>query len=171
MMCPSIVIQDTVSHTGERSTIAADGAACRINAPTGQPRSPIGLRDNFHDRRIAQELAVREEQVAAAVALLGDGATVRVKVLEVDLARKRIALTLRLDDKVGPRADRAAPRTDGGRPPPRVPSLNAAPQRREEQGGGAPADRLVRNESSSLSRMAWTLIGHTLLAWRLITGA
>jgi transcriptional accessory protein Tex/SPT6 len=44
------------------------------------------------------------------------GDIVRVKVLDVDLARKRIALTLRLDDEVGPRADRAAPRTDGGRP-------------------------------------------------------
>jgi transcriptional accessory protein Tex/SPT6 len=58
------------------------------------------------DRRIAQELAVREEQVEAA-AVLDDGATVRIKVLQVDLARKRISLTLRLDDEVGPRADRA----------------------------------------------------------------
>jgi hypothetical protein len=40
---------------------------------------------------------------SAAVALLDDGATVRVKVVEVDLARMRIALTLRLDDEVGPR--------------------------------------------------------------------
>jgi protein Tex len=96
------------------------------------------------ERRIARELAVREEQVAAAVTLLDDGATVRVKALEVDLARKRIALTLRGDDEVGPRADRAAPRTDGGRPPPRVPSRNAAPQRRGEQGGGALADALRR---------------------------
>jgi uncharacterized protein len=63
------------------------------------------------------------------------------------LARKRISLTLRLDDEVGPRADRAgtaAPRNDAGRPPPRVPSRNAVPQRREEQGGGALADALRR---------------------------
>jgi protein Tex len=75
------------------------------------------------------------------------GDIVRVKVLEVDLARKRISLTLRLDDEVGPRADRAgtaAPRNDGGRPLPRVPSRNAAPVRREEQGGGALADALRR---------------------------
>jgi transcriptional accessory protein Tex/SPT6 len=83
-----------------------------------QPRSPIGVCVTTSiDRRIAQELAVREEQVAAAVALLDDGTTAHVKVVEVDLARKRIALTLRLDDEVGPRADRASPRTDGGRPP------------------------------------------------------
>jgi hypothetical protein len=38
---------------------------------------PIGVCvTTFIDRRIAQELAVREEQVAAAVALLDDGATV-----------------------------------------------------------------------------------------------
>jgi protein Tex len=60
---------------------------------------------------------------------------------------KRISLTLRLDDEVGPRADRAGaavPRNDSGRPPPRVPSRKAAPMRREEQGGGALADALRR---------------------------
>jgi hypothetical protein len=31
------------------------------------------------------------------------------------------------------RGDRAVPRTDGGRPPLRVPSRNEAPRRREEQ--------------------------------------
>jgi len=75
------------------------------------------------------------------------GDIVRVKVLEVDMARKRISLTLRLDDEVGPRADRAGaavPRNDSGHPPPRVPSRNAAPMRREEQGGGALADALRR---------------------------
>jgi protein Tex len=84
------------------------------------------------------------------------GDIVRVKVLEVDMARKRIALTLRLDDEVGPRADRAgtaAPRNDDGRPPPRVPSNNGEPVRHEKQGGGALADALrcaglVQNESS-----------------------
>jgi transcriptional accessory protein Tex/SPT6 len=60
------------------------------------------------------------------------GDIVRVKVLEVDVARKRIALTLRLDDEVGPRADRdgsAAPRIDRAS---RGPSRSAAPSRREE---------------------------------------
>jgi uncharacterized protein len=75
------------------------------------------------------------------------GDIVRVKVLEVDIARKRIALTLRLDDEVGPRADRAgaaAPRNDGGRPSARGPSRPAAATDREEQGGGALADALRR---------------------------
>jgi protein Tex len=85
------------------------------------------------------------------------GDIVRVKVLEIDLARKRISLTLRLDDEVGPRADRAgtaAPSNEGGRPSPRVPSRNAAPQRREEQGHARSPTRCAvpawrRNESSS----------------------
>ena len=71
------------------------------------------------------------------------GDIVRVKVLEVDNARKRIALTLRLDDEVGPRADRAgttAPRNDGVRPA----SRSAVPARREEQSGGALAEALRR---------------------------
>jgi uncharacterized protein len=75
------------------------------------------------------------------------GDIVRVKVLDVDKARKRIALTLRLDDEVGPRDDRvstAAPRNDGGRPASRGPSRSAAPVRREEQGRGALADALRR---------------------------
>jgi protein Tex len=74
------------------------------------------------------------------------GDIVRVKVLEVDLARKRIALTLRLDDEVGPRADRdarSAPRDDRAPPASRGPSRGASPARREES-GGALAEALRR---------------------------
>jgi uncharacterized protein len=80
-------------------------------------------------------------------AVVKPGDIVRAKVLEVDVARKRIALTLRLDDEVGPRADRAgtvAPRNDGGRPQSHGPSRSMAPARREEPGGGALADALRR---------------------------
>ena len=75
------------------------------------------------------------------------GDIVRVKVLEVDMARKRIALTLRLDDEKGPRAGRpgtAAPRNDSVRPPPRGPLSSAAPARGDKEGGGALADALRR---------------------------
>jgi protein Tex len=71
------------------------------------------------------------------------GDIVRVKVLEVDKARKRIALTLRLDDAVGPPSGRggtAVPRKDGTRSS----SGSAAPARRHEQSGGALADALRR---------------------------
>jgi protein Tex len=71
------------------------------------------------------------------------GNIVRVKVLEVDLARKRIALTLRLDDEVGPRADRAGPAAPRNAAPSRGPARSPAPARREE-GGGALAEALRR---------------------------
>jgi uncharacterized protein len=75
------------------------------------------------------------------------GDIVRVKILDVDKARRRIALTLRLDDEVGSRADRAgaaAASNDGVRPPAPGRSPSAAPARRQEQGGGALADALRR---------------------------
>jgi protein Tex len=75
------------------------------------------------------------------------GNIVRVKVLEVDIQRKRISLTLRLDDEVGPRADRAGAavaRGDRGRTLPDMPSRNAATQQRDGQGSGALADALRR---------------------------
>ena len=59
------------------------------------------------------------------------GDIVRVKVLEVDKPRKRIALTLRLDDEAGARADRA------GTPAPR----DASARPRRAGAGGAPKPR------------------------------
>src|ERR1700723_670517 len=67
------------------------------------------------------------------------GDIVKVKVLEVDKPGKRTPLTLRLDDEVGPRADRAGPAA----PPARTPARNTAPGRREES-GGALAEALRR---------------------------
>jgi len=77
-------------------------------------------------------------------AVVKPGDIVRVKVLDVDKARKRIALTLRLDDEVGTRPDRAgAPREENGRFPARTQS-RGGPARGEEKGGGALADALRR---------------------------
>jgi protein Tex len=75
-------------------------------------------------------------------AVVKPGDIVRVKVLEVDKARKRIALTLRLDDEVGAKTDRAsqsAPRK--AESPSRGPSRSAQPTR-EQPGNGALADAL-----------------------------
>jgi protein Tex len=75
-------------------------------------------------------------------AVVKPGDIVRVKVLEVDKPRKRIALTLRLDDEVGAKAERTgAPRKDSA--PARASSRSTAPAR-EEQGSGALADALRR---------------------------
>jgi len=81
-------------------------------------------------------------------AVVKPGDIVRVKVLEVDKARKRIALTLRLDDEVGAKAERtSAPRKDDGRAQSRAPAGSAAPAREAQgntQGNGALADALRR---------------------------
>jgi protein Tex len=75
-------------------------------------------------------------------AVVKPGDIVRVKVLEVDKPRKRIALTLRLDDEVGAKAERtAAPRKDDSAP--RGAKRSAEPAR-EQSGGGALADALRR---------------------------
>jgi len=48
------------------------------------------------------------------------GDVVKVKVLEVHIARKRIALTMRLSDEAAPRTD-AVKVSRGGTPPPKAP--------------------------------------------------
>lgn len=70
------------------------------------------------------------------------GDIVKVKVLEVEVARKRIALTLRLDDEVGAKADRPAP----GKPRdiPRAQMTSSAPRKPQENTGGALAEALRR---------------------------
>ena len=74
------------------------------------------------------------------------GDIVKVKVLEVEVARKRIALTLRLDDEAGANSERAAP----GKPRDfsKASMTSAAPRqsepRKSEQPGGALAEALRR---------------------------
>ncbi len=73
------------------------------------------------------------------------GDIVRVKVLEVDIPRKRIALTLRLDDELGAKPDRSTksePRSNA-----RPPSNSPAPRRTpppNTSGGGALAEAMRR---------------------------
>ena len=71
------------------------------------------------------------------------GDIVKVKVVEVEVARKRIALTLRLDDEVGAKGERAAQ----GKPRdiPLKSMTSVAPRKpKEESGGGALAEALRR---------------------------
>jgi protein Tex len=71
------------------------------------------------------------------------GDIVKVKVLEVEVARKRIALTLRLDDEIGGKGERPAqgkPRDNS-----RASMKSSAPRMPPQQsGGGALADALRR---------------------------
>ncbi|MBR1158987.1 Tex family protein [Bradyrhizobium elkanii] len=74
------------------------------------------------------------------------GDIVKVKVLDVEVARKRIALTLRLDDEIGPKKDNAAPSRDFSRGK----MTSSAPRRPQEQsGGGALAEALRRAAEKS----------------------
>jgi uncharacterized protein len=71
------------------------------------------------------------------------GDIIKVKVLEVEVDRKRIALTLRLDDEVGARNERPAQ----GRPrdQSRAPMKSSAPRTsKQPSGGGAFADAFRR---------------------------
>lgn len=70
------------------------------------------------------------------------GDIVKVKVLEVEVARKRIALTLRLDDEVGAKADR--PAQGKLRDIPRAQMTSSAPRKPQESSGGALAEALRR---------------------------
>lgn len=71
------------------------------------------------------------------------GDIVKVKVLEVEVARKRIALTLRLDDETGARSERSAQ----GKPRDISPAAMTSQAKRKPQensGGGALAEALRR---------------------------
>ncbi len=76
------------------------------------------------------------------------GDIVKVKVLEVEVARKRIALTLRLDDETGGKSERAAQ----GKPRDisRASMTSSAPRKPQEAaGGGALAEALRRAAGKS----------------------
>jgi uncharacterized protein len=70
------------------------------------------------------------------------GDIVKVKVLEVEVARKRIALTLRLDDETGGKGER--PRQGMPRDNSAKSMTSSAPAKSQQQPGGAMADALRR---------------------------
>lgn len=70
------------------------------------------------------------------------GDIVKVKVLDFEVARKRISLTLRLDDEVGAKKDAPGMQRDNTRNSARMTS--SAPRKQESSGGGALAEALRR---------------------------
>ncbi|MEU4274746.1 Tex family protein [Streptomyces tanashiensis] len=72
------------------------------------------------------------------------GDVVKVKVLDVDIPRKRISLTLRLDDEAGADAQGGAPRRERGERGERGERSGRPPQQR--QGGGRRAEGGNRND-------------------------
>ena len=89
---------------------------------------------------------ITNERVNAVSDYLKEGQVVRVKVLEVDVPRQRIALTLRLDDEIGAKPDRTTRNEPRGNV--RSSSSAAPVQRKPAQsnssGGGALAEALRR---------------------------
>jgi uncharacterized protein len=79
-------------------------------------------------------------------AVVKSGDVVKVKVLEVDVARKRIALTLRLDDEPGGKSERAAQ----GLPRDKTRPMTSPPGKPHQQSsGGALAEALRRATEKS----------------------
>ncbi|HEX9214802.1 MAG TPA: Tex family protein [Bradyrhizobium sp.] len=70
------------------------------------------------------------------------GDIVKVKVLDFEVARKRISLTLRLDDEVGDKKDAPGMQRDNSRNGARMTS--SAPRTQESSGGGALAEAMRR---------------------------
>src|SRR6266702_4312696 len=70
------------------------------------------------------------------------GDIVKVKVLDFEVARKRISLTLRLDDEVGDKKDAPGMQRDHSRNSARMTS--SAPRTQESSGGGALAEAMRR---------------------------
>ncbi|MGY8666847.1 Tex family protein [Bradyrhizobium sp. UFLA05-109] len=75
------------------------------------------------------------------------GDIVKVKVLDFEVARKRISLTLRLDDEVGATKDAPGMQRDNPRNAGRMTS--SAPRKQESSGGGALAEALRRAAEKS----------------------
>jgi protein Tex len=105
-----------------------------------------------HQDGLVHVSAMSKDFVSDPREVVKSGDVVRVKVLEVDEARKRISLTLRLDDEAGAGKARASGERRDPRPEPKAPrggKGGGRPQRESSGGGGglgnsAMADALRR---------------------------
>lgn len=80
------------------------------------------------------------------------GDIVRVKVLEVDIPRKRIALTMRLDDEVGPKSDRATPSAPRANIRPAQMSSPARNDRKPEAGNSSAFAEALRRANEAKAK-------------------
>jgi len=103
-----------------------------------------------HQDGLVHISAMSDQFVKDPHSLVKAGDLVRVKVLEVDLARRRIALTMRLADRAdrADRADTKRPGADGSRGAARPgrgsPARNQDPRPAAPPAGGAMAEALAR---------------------------
>jgi uncharacterized protein len=114
---PGMILEGTVSN------VAAFGAFVDIGV---------------HEDGLVHVSAMSKTFVKDPRDVVKSGQVVKVKVLEVDAARKRISLTMRLDDPLPEPGER---RTGGAKPAPSAPRRSEKPA---ASGGGAMADALRR---------------------------
>ncbi|GEO99591.1 Tex family protein [Methylobacterium haplocladii] len=95
-----------------------------------------------HQDGLVHISAMSTKRIAAASEVVKAGDVVRVLVLSIDVPRKRIGLSMRLDDPI----DRSTPRPGNPRPDPR--HMESKPAAQHEP-GGALADALRRAASQS----------------------
>lgn len=93
-----------------------------------------------HQDGLVHISAMSTKRIAAPSEVVKAGDVVRVLVLSIDVPRRRIGLSMRLDDPI----DRAAPKAGSSRPDPR--HMESKPTGKAEQ-GGALADALRRAAS------------------------
>ncbi|WP_232630311.1 Tex family protein [Methylobacterium sp. Leaf118] len=100
-----------------------------------------------HQDGLVHISAMARRRIATPSEVVKAGDVVRVLVLSVDVPRKRIGLSMRLDDPVD--GTSSAPRSSGPRPapPPRTPAPQPQPER-----GGALADAFRRAKGPSSGR-------------------
>ncbi|MCF3939522.1 Tex family protein [Gordonia tangerina] len=92
-----------------------------------------------HQDGLVHVSAMSDRFVSDPHEVVRSGQVVRVKVLDVDVDRKRIGLTLRLDDEVGAGSGKTAPKKAGGRRPQRGQGNES--QRNGSQRNGSQRDR------------------------------
>ena len=85
-----------------------------------------------HQDGLVHVSALSEEFVKDPRDVVRPGQVVKVKVLDVDVARKRIGLSMRMSDEPGAKEDRGA-RRGGGKPAPR--QMSAKPKSSGPKGG------------------------------------
>jgi uncharacterized protein len=127
-LAPGMVLEGAVSN------VAAFGAFVDVGV---------------HQDGLVHVSAMSRDFVADPRAVVKTGDVVRVKVLSVDIPRKRISLSMRLDDEPGSGGGSAAPRRKAPSPQATAPQPAKAPRRPEARpgasgGAGAMADALRR---------------------------
>ena len=133
------MLQATTSHDDERPC----SRACSLEGVVTNVAAFGAFVDiGVHQDGLVHISAMSKTFIKDPREVVKSGDIVKVKVLEVEVARKRVALTLRLDDEIGAKSERSAqgmPRQVS-----RSSMTSSAPKAEQQSGGGALAEALRR---------------------------